>query len=268
MTKRKPRNRENRTLTQANSRAGLIYGRHAVRAALKNQARSVHHLYLNRTVAAEFAPLARARALPTEIIDSEKLRELVPQQAVHQGVVLHTEPPPAPSLAQICANHQLILLADQITDPHNIGAILRSAAAFGAGALVQTRHHAPPLDGALTKAASGAVDKVPLIEIGNLVRGLDTIKKAGYFVIGLDESATSDVSEVPDTMPYALVLGGEENGMRRLTRENCNICVRISMPEPETTPDRFTTLNVSNAAAIALYVLTRKMCSPVKCAHP
>ena len=254
MIKRKSRNRKNHLSARNATKSVLIYGRHAVIAALENAHRVVHHLYVSRNMYDEFEPIAQIRNIDIEIADTHRFTQLVPSHAVHQGVILHADVLPVSTLDAACASRKLLIIADQITDPHNIGAILRSAAIFDAAALVQTRRHAPPMDSVLIKAASGAVDMIPLIAVSNLVRALVHIKQAGYFVIGLEEHATASLADIPRDIPLALVLGGEGGGLRRLTRAHCDLSVHI--PLPAVSGVRLTTLNVSNAAAIALYALT------------
>jgi 23S rRNA (guanosine2251-2'-O)-methyltransferase len=196
-----------------------------------------------------------------EILPRTAFEGLVPAGAVHQGIALAVEPlpelaiedvidrvgpPPAPG-----AVAQIVVLLDQVSDPHNIGAVLRSAAAFGALALILPEHGAPPITGTLAKAASGAVEHVPILRVVNLVRAIDRLKGAGFWCVGLDESAGQTLAALKLEGRIALVLGGEGDGMRRLTRERCDLVARLP------TSGAIASLNVSNAAAIALYELAR-----------
>jgi 23S rRNA (guanosine2251-2'-O)-methyltransferase len=239
-----------------------LYGRHAVAAALANKARRVRRLVALADAADELRRLAGAAAarLPAggvEVLDRRTFDLLLPQ-AVHQGMALAADPLPALDLDDVldgiaeAAGPQVVVLLDQVSDPHNIGAILRSAAAFAARALVVPEHGAPPVTGVLAKAASGALERVPLIRVTNLARSLDRLKEAGFWCLGLEEGAAQTLAEVDPGRRVALVLGGEGAGLRRLTRERCDLLARLpTRGEP-------LSLNVSNAAAIALYELTRR----------
>lgn len=211
--------------------------------------------------AAELRQMAAAAAasLPPgapEILDRTQFAMLLPGDAVHQGMALAAEPLPARDLDDVldgmadAAPPHVVVLLDQVTDPHNVGAILRSAAAFAARAVVITEHGAPPVTGALAKAASGALEAVPLIRVTNLARTLDRLKEAGFWCLGLDETAEKSIAEIDAGARIALVLGAEGVGLRRLTRERCDFIARLP------TRGALSSLNVSNAAAIALYALT------------
>jgi 23S rRNA (guanosine2251-2'-O)-methyltransferase len=240
-----------------------LYGRHAVAAALANPARRVRRLVALAETTAELRALAaHATAhLPPgapELLDRRDLETLLPPGAVHQGMALAAEPLPARDLDDIldglddAAGPEIIVLLDQVTDPHNVGAILRSAAAFAARAVVMPEHGAPPVTGVLAKAASGALEAVPLLRVTNLARTLDRLKEAGFWCLGLEESAAKTLAEVDPGRRVALVLGAEGSGLRRLTRERCDLLARLP------TRGDLASLNVSNAAAIALYELARR----------
>jgi 23S rRNA (guanosine2251-2'-O)-methyltransferase len=243
-------------------RGPWLYGRHAVAAALANPARRVRRLVALPEAAAELRTLAGAAAarLPPdapEILDRRGFDQLLPSGAVHQGMALAAEPLPARDIDDVldglgdAPGPQVIVLLDQVSDPHNIGAILRSAAAFAARAVVLPEHGAPPVTGALAKAASGALEAVPLLRVTNLARTLDRLKEAGFWCLGLEEGAEKTLAETDAGSRVALVLGAEGSGLRRLTRERCDLLARLpTRGEPAS-------LNVSNAAAIALYELTR-----------
>jgi 23S rRNA (guanosine2251-2'-O)-methyltransferase len=147
----------------------------------------------------------------------------------------------------------LVLVLDQITDPHNVGAILRSAAAFDVKAIVTTARHSPEATGVLAKAASGAIDIVPLVLVQNLARAMNGLRERGFLIVGLDSEGEADLADVPLKAPLALVLGAEGKGLRQLTRETCDSLARLDMP------GAIKSLNVSNAAALALYVASRKL---------
>jgi 23S rRNA (guanosine2251-2'-O)-methyltransferase len=172
--------------------------------------------------------------------------------AVHQGLYLETDPLPAPAIEDLAAKG-IVLVLDQITDPHNVGAIFRSAAAFGASAIVTTQRHSPDATGALAKAASGALEHVPFVNVQNLARGLTALKQHGFLVVGLDSEGDGDLAALALRAPLALVLGAEGKGLRQLTREICDHVARIDLP------GKIASLNVSNAAAVALYVAASKL---------
>jgi 23S rRNA (guanosine2251-2'-O)-methyltransferase len=240
-----------------------LYGRHAVAAALANPARRVRRLVALAETKVELGALAASAAasLPPgapEVLDRRDFEQLLPQGAVHQGMALAAEPLPARDIDDVldglaeAAAPAIIVLLDQVSDPHNVGAILRSAAAFAARAVVMPEHGAPPVTGALAKAASGALEAVPLLRVTNLARTLDRLKEVGFWCLGLEEGAAKTLDEIDAGTRIALVLGAEGSGLRRLTRERCDLLARLpTRGEPAS-------LNVSNAAAIALYALSRR----------
>lgn len=226
-----------------------LYGTHAVLAALANPHRKVKSL-LATTAAAQDLP-AGTRPAP-QLVEASALSQRLPPGAVHQGLALLAAPLPELALDEVCvdpAPDALVVLLDQVTDPHNVGAILRSAAAFGARALVVTDRHAPNVTGVLAKAASGALEQVPMVRVVNLARALDELGELGYWRVGLDSEASQPLNSVTPDGPVALVLGAEGPGLRRLTRERCDALVRLPTAGP------IASLNVSNAAAVALYAL-------------
>jgi 23S rRNA (guanosine2251-2'-O)-methyltransferase len=232
----------------------LIWGIHAVDAALRNPRREVKRLLLTDNAAHRLAEALTTRPLaPQSVAPRDLDRELGPE-TVHQGAFLETAPLPEPSLGEILQSTPapLLVVLDQVTDPHNVGAILRSAAAFGVAALIMTRRHSPPLGGALAKSASGALELVPVLHVANLARALAELGDNGVFRLGLDGAAEESIEDVivPDSMPpvaIALVLGAEEHGLRRLSKDTCDRLVRL------TTPGALASLNVSTAAAIAMH---------------
>jgi len=229
-----------------------LYGHHAVAAALNNPARRPERL-LATANAAERLKRDCPKARP-EIVERPAIDAVLPPGAVHQGLALLATPPAAPSLEDLLADgpaDALLVVLDQVTDPQNVGAILRSSAAFGARAVIVPRRHAPSVTGVLAKAASGALEHVPLIEVGNLDRALRQIKQAGFWCLGLDAAADRSIAEAGLDGRLALVMGAEGSGLRRLTAERCDILVRLPTRGP------IGTLNVSNAAAVALYELSR-----------
>lgn len=235
-----------------------LYGLHAVKAALANPRRRRHRLLLTDEAAqALHADISNINDLSPEIEGREAIARVVPPGAVHQGAALLSEPLADVALEDIIdqaaeGEKSVILILDQVTDPQNVGAILRSAAAFGAAAVVVPDRHAPPETGALVKAASGAVEIVPLVRVVNLARAMEDLKAAGFWCAGLDGSAPQTLAAADMTGKVALVLGAEGEGLRRLTRDHCDILVRLPIS------DRMESLNVSAAAAVALYELARK----------
>lgn len=228
-----------------------LYGTHAVLAALKNPDR-VCKEFLATANAARHLPAGTP--LSPRIVEGEALSRQLPKDAVHQGLALLVEPISPPSIEAACTPRpgevNIAVVLDQVSDPHNVGAILRSAAAFGARAVIVTERHAPSAGGVLAKSASGALEHVPLIAVVNLARALEMLAKLGYWRIGLAADAKRSIAEIEPGQNIALVLGAEGEGLRRLTREHCDELVRI--------PARgaIGSLNVSNAAAIALFQIS------------
>jgi 23S rRNA (guanosine2251-2'-O)-methyltransferase len=229
-----------------------LYGTHAVRAALANKRRKILRAVLTTHAAAEIGADLLGR-VHHEIADTEAVSRLLPQGAVHQGVALQCEPLPKHGLdgaiGLASETRRIVLVLDQITDPQNTGAILRTAAAFGASAVVVQDRHAPPESGALAKAASGALDIVPIATVVNISRALDMLAELGFWRVALAGDGETSLKDVTHTSDIALVLGSEGSGIRRLVRENCDQAAFI--------PIATESLNVSNAAAIALYELRR-----------
>ena len=223
-----------------------LFGLHAVEAALANPRRPLVKLLATENAAQRLGPLLAKRGLKPEPTSPKDLDRLLGADAVHQGVMLEAEPLPFVTLDDVDANGILLVL-DQVTDPQNVGAALRSAAAFGAAGLVMTERHSPPLHGVLAKAASGALDIVPVILVKNLAQALSELGERGVLRVGLAEEASETLEAAPLTRPLALVLGAEGRGLRQLTREHCDRLCRIS------TMSALASLNVSNAAAVALH---------------
>ena len=230
----------------------VMYGWHTVTAALKNPARRLRKLLATENAARRLTDEGIASPLKPTIVRPSAIAERLMPDTVHQGLYLETDPLPSPAIDDLPAQG-IVLVLDHITDPHNVGAIFRSAAAFAATAIVTTQRHSPEATGALAKAASGALEYVPLVSVQNLARGLSAFKQKGYFVIGLDSSGDSDLAALPLRAPLALVLGAEGKGLRQLTKETCDHVARLELP------GEITSLNVSNAAALALYVARRSL---------
>lgn len=240
-----------------------LYGFHAARAAWLNPERVIEALYLTEQAVKGFEEtiqegrgLGLRRPSP-EIIDKGRLEKLLPPGAVHQGVALVAQNLPERDLTDLIIGAQgrgrtVLAMLDQVTDPHNLGAILRSACVFGLQGVIQQKKHGAELDGVAVKTACGAAEHVPVVDATNLTRALDELKEAGFFVIGLDERGERTVGEAlalhkGDSSRIVLVLGSEGEGIRRLIRENCDVLARLPAPGP------IQSLNVSNAAAVAFY---------------
>lgn len=247
---RRRRDEESRGALQRDP--GWIYGQHAVAAALGNPDRKIRRLVATAE-AAERLRKDRPQARP-EIVDRRDIDSALGPGAVHQGVALLADPLEQPALEEVIATageNALIVLLDQVTDPHNIGAVLRSAAAFGALAVAQTERGAPGTTGIVAKSASGALEAIPLVTVTNLARSLEKLQQAGFWIVGLDGEAERTLAAAAPTGRVALVLGAEGKGLRRLTREHCDLLARLPTRPP------IASLNVSNAAAVALYELAR-----------
>ena len=256
-----------------------LFGTHACAAALANPRRTIKRVLLTKQAADEFPSLKNP-----QLVDSKKLENILPPGSVHQGIAIECEPLKQPSLqewlfspprggvvgggpflhsVESSASGQAsphpspppagegVVILDQVTDPHNVGAMLRSAAAFNIGAVIATDRHAPLETGTMAKSASGGMELVPYIMVGNLVQAIDALKKAGYWVYGMDGEAKQAMHEVKFDPKTAMVMGAEGRGLRRLTAEHCDLLVKLPISP------RMESLNVSNAAAIAMYELFR-----------
>lgn len=245
------------------NRGNWLYGLHAVKAALDNPRRKISRLLLtdeavsaiggNRSSFKEMYP-----QVSVETAIRETISQLLPPHAVHQGAAMLAEPLADLALDDVLddvaeQSNAVVLILDQVTDPQNVGAILRSAAAFNVAAVVVQDRHSPQETTAMAKAASGAIEIVPLVRVVNLARALEQLKQAGFWTAGLAGEATQTLAAANLTGKIALVLGAEGEGLRRLTREHCDILVKLPISP------RMESLNVSAAAAVALYELARKL---------
>lgn len=251
MVKRKHKNSHKNRKILADPSQLYIYGSHAVRAAVENPQRHIINLYLTENAGHELAETLARLDIAPEIRKAQQLESLLPPDAVHQGMVLETQPLPEPDLADLAASGKLLVLLDQVSDPRNVGAILRAASVFGAGGVVLPRRNSPPPSGALAKTASGALEVVPLLAVANLARALETLHTNGYMSVGLDERGDTLIGDVPKDSPLAVVMGAEGSGLRRLTRETCDMLARL----PSADDVGFATLNVASATAVTLYAL-------------
>jgi 23S rRNA (guanosine2251-2'-O)-methyltransferase len=228
-----------------------LWGRHAVEAALRNPARSHRKLWATREGVASLDGELPSD-FPVEWADGADLARLVARDAPHQGLVLECSALDDVFLEDVVGEGAPILVLDQVTDPHNVGAILRSAAAFGAAAIVTQDRHAPPESGTLAKSASGALEVVPWVRVVNLARALEELAEADYWRIGLAGEAEATLAEALPTGPVALVLGAEGEGMRHNIAGHCDALARLPISEA------IESLNVSNAAAVALYAIATR----------
>ncbi|PPC85704.1 MAG: 23S rRNA (guanosine(2251)-2'-O)-methyltransferase RlmB [Hyphomicrobium sp.] len=226
-----------------------LFGLHPVEAALQNPARIVKRLHATENAERRLIDAIGPLTCAVERVSPRDLDRILGPDAVHQGVMLETEPLDEPDFATLieAANGHPLIVLDQVTDPHNVGAILRSAAVFGAAGLVMTRRHSPPLNGVLAKSASGALELVPVALVGNLSQALLELRNVGFTLIGLDGSAETALETTDWSQPTALVMGAEGKGLRELTQKTCDTLARITTDGP------IASLNVSNAAAIALH---------------
>jgi 23S rRNA (guanosine2251-2'-O)-methyltransferase len=229
-----------------------IYGFHSVEAALRTPRRELVRLYATAAAAERLKPEIDARGVETRVVNLEEIAARAPRDAVHQGVLLEARPLAPIDLSELPPNG-LVLVLDQITDPHNVGAILRTAAAFSVDALVATERHSPEFSGALAKSASGGLEHVPICPVTNLARALSEMGDMGYMCVGLDSQAPASLGDIPLARPLAFVLGAEGKGLRRLTRERCDVLARLDLP------GAIKSLNVSNAAAVALALAWRRL---------
>jgi 23S rRNA (guanosine2251-2'-O)-methyltransferase len=233
-----------------------IYGHHPVTAALGNPKRRIKRILATNQVATELPAGTLPPSPALERIEGLDLGALLPPGAVHQGIAALVDPLPMIDLGELLdqipadSSAHLVVL-DQVTDPQNVGAILRSASAFGAAGLILTERHAAPESGVLAKAASGALDHLDMVRVVNLARAIEGLKQAGFWCLGLAAEGEMTLAEAKPSGRVALVLGAEGSGLRRLTREHCDQLLRLPTSGP------IGQLNVSNAAAVALYELVR-----------
>ena len=228
----------------------IIYGVHPVAEALKNPRRKIYSLKASKNAADRLAAEIAALGLTPEIVHPRELDRALGADAVHQGLLLEAKGLSQPRLDQIEKSGVVVML-DQVTDPHNVGAILRTCAAFNVTALVATARHSPEASAVLFKSASGAYEHVPFVKVTNLSRAMAELKDYGFRIAGLDSAAPEDIAALDKTPPIAIVLGAEGKGLRQLTRDTCDHLVRLDMHGP------IKSLNVSNACAVSLYALTR-----------
>lgn len=226
----------------------ILYGFHPVAEALGNARRRVRRLLLTENAAIRLRTEHPGLEASPEIVRAAEISRLLEADAVHQGFYLEADPLPALALEDL-GDNALVLALDQVTDPHNVGAITRTAAAFGVDAILTTLRHSPAATGVLAKAASGGLEHVPVVSVRNLAESLIELGSRGFRRIGLDSAGDVPLAAVPPGRPAVIVLGAEGRGLRQRTRDNCDVLARLDMP------GAVKSLNVSNAAAVALYAL-------------
>lgn len=239
-----------------------LFGAHAVRAALMNPKRRLLRLIATENGSETIAEPARQRGLQIEKADGKDMDRMFAPGTVHQGIALRVAPLPDPILADILGASNAadengeptkpLVILDQVTDPQNVGAVLRSAAVFGARAVIVTRRNSPPITGTLAKAASGAVEQMPLVQVPNVAQAIAVLQSEGWFTVGLEGTGDKSLAQMDLTGKIAIVMGAEGTGLRRLTAERCDLLAKIP-GEPG-----FASLNVSNATAVALYEISRQ----------
>ncbi|MCF6217117.1 MAG: 23S rRNA (guanosine(2251)-2'-O)-methyltransferase RlmB [Emcibacter sp.] len=237
-----------------------LFGKHAVLAALNNPARNIKRLLVTKRGAeqylTEFSAINQdVRPLNPEIVLPELLEKNLPTDCVHQGIALLTNPLSNKHIKDCCLitgnESHLILILDQVTDPHNVGAIIRSAAAFGTRAIISTDRHSPPESGSLAKSASGSLEVIPWIRVTNLSRALDELAEMGYWRLGMDGNAELSIRQADFGKNIALVMGAEGRGLRKGTQSHCDALIKLPIQRT------VESLNVSNAAAIAMYEFSK-----------
>ncbi len=226
----------------------ILYGWHTVTAALANPARRIRRLLATENALRRLAEDGiDTQKVAVEVVRPDAIAARLTPDAVHQGLLAEADPLSSPEIEDL-TDTGIALVLDQITDPHNVGAILRTAAAFAVSAIVTTSRHSPEVTGVLAKSASGALELVPIVTVQNLARGLAALKERGFLLVGLDSEAADELAALPLTAPLALVLGAEGKGLRQGTRAVCDRLARFDLP------GEIKSLNVSNAAALALYI--------------
>jgi 23S rRNA (guanosine2251-2'-O)-methyltransferase len=234
-----------------------LFGLHAVRDALMNPRREKLRLVVTKNALDKLEEAVAASGMAPEVVDPRRFEVPIDEGSVHQGAAVEVRPLNWGRFEDVCAAGEglpLVVLLDRVTDPHNVGAILRSAEVFGARAVVAPRHHSAPETGALAKTASGALERQPYLKVTNLAEAMDALKDMGYVLIGLDGEADMALPEAVASAagrPIGLVFGAEGPGLRERTRETCDHLARIPFA------GTFGSLNVSNAAAVSLYAATR-----------
>ncbi len=234
-----------------------LFGLHAVRDALKNPMRERLRLIVTQNAFQKLEADIEASGMEYDLVDARKFNAPIDPQSVHQGAAIEVKPLDWGSMSDICAprgERSIVVCLDRVSDPHNVGAILRSAEVFGARAVIATARHAAPETGALAKTASGALERQPYLRVKNLATTLNALREMGYYLVGMDGTATrsiKDIAVAQRDIPIAIVMGAEGPGLRELTKETCDELAKIDFASD------FGSLNVSNAAAVSLFALTQ-----------
>ena len=229
-----------------------IFGKHPVVSALNNPRRKLKGLYATKESWEEIASQVPSLRCPLNFINKNEFDKLAPAGSLHQNLILQVEHLKQPSIEDVIIEDELkdfsiIIILDQVSDPHNIGAILRSCAAFSASAVILPDHNSPKENNTIAKCAAGAIEQIPLISVTNITQTIKTLKESGYWVVGLDGNTDKTLNHQVFSSKIVVILGSEEKGMRKLTKENCDYIVKIPVS------NKVESLNVSNAATIALY---------------
>ncbi len=245
--------------SSANNHSCILYGRHPVISAIANQQRLINTIFCTKENCEELKKTCLQAQRDTniiKIIDKKEIEQLLPRDSVHQGFAAKVQPLPEYSIEEICdlaqnQNDCHILILDQVTDPQNIGAIIRSCVAFNTLALIVQDKNSPAESGTMAKASAGMIEYLPICRVTNLSRAIEQLKQVGFWTIGMDGYATSTIGEIKKGGKNAIIMGSEGKGMRRLVEESCDITVRLPIsPKVES-------LNVSTAAAIVLYEISK-----------
>lgn len=235
----------------------LLYGLHAVSCALENKNRRIHRIFVTKNGADALEKVAKDIKCKVFVKDKSEITNMLPEGAVHQGIVAECESLPGIRLEDIISNAEdksVVVILDQVSDPHNIGAIIRSTSAFGADAVIVQEKHSPEVTGLVAKIACGGVEEAPLVRVVNLSRAIEKLQENGYWVVGLDERGKCEISQTGlEVGKIAIVLGAEGPGIRDLVLKKCDVLARIPMAEKS----RVSSINVSNAAVVALYEFFR-----------
>ena len=241
-----------RIKTNASSEVIYLYGFHTVEAALKNQERQNIKLFVSPNMQRRLAESDIEVNVPVEVMQTKALAKLVSRDAVHQGIILETRPLPVKNIENL-SNTNLILVLDQITDPHNVGAIMRSAVAMEVDAIVTTSRYSPAESSVLAKSASGALDMISNVQVQNLTKFLENMGNQGFQCIALDSDAKTNFDDLEVSSKVILVLGSEGKGVRQGVRKTCDVEAKLAIS------GNIRSLNVSNAAAVSLYLLRQKI---------